>query len=366
MKYFLIAGESSGDQHAARLMEALVRKDPEASFSFLGGDDMEMTGGTAVVHIREMAFMGFTQILSKLGRIRKNFKTARQAILKFRPDVLILVDYPGFNLRMAKWAKNQKFKVHYYIAPKVWAWNTGRVKKLKAYIDEVYSILPFEELFFQQHQLTCIYVGNPVLEAIEKNIVRQSDERRTKAGKVAILPGSRKQEIERMLPMMLSVVEDFPEYSFIIAGMSVHRGLYQNLLSESDRIELRFDDTWEVLNDSTAALVTSGTATLETALLGIPQVVCYKTNPISFLIAKQLIKVPYISLVNLILDVPAVPELIQSDCSRHKLKSALSLILPGGSNREGQLEIASMLREKLGSIPVSDNLSDLIISSLDR
>lgn len=366
MKYFLIAGEASGDQHAARLMEALLRKDTDAVFSFLGGDNMEKTGGSAVVHIREMAFMGFTQILSKLGRIRKNFKTAKQAIQRFNPDVLILVDYAGFNLKMAKWAKNHGFLVYYYIAPKVWAWNTNRVKKLKAFTNQVFSILPFEEAFFQSHHLQCTYVGSPVLEAIETNLVLHSETRRIASGNIAILPGSRKQEIERILPLMLSVVDDFPDYRFIIAGMSAHKELYKDLLPESDRIELRFDDTWEVLNDSAASLVTSGTATLETSLIGIPQIVCYKTNPISFQIARRLIKVRYISLVNLILDAPAVPELIQSECNRDQIKSRLSSILPDGSSRHDQLEINSLLREKLGSFSVSCNLSSLIINSLDR
>jgi len=365
MRYFLIAGEASGDHHAARLIEALVRKDSNAVFSFLGGDEMEKTGGVSVVHIREMAFMGFTQILLKLRRIRKNFKIAKQAILRFKPDVLILVDYAGFNLKMAKWANAKGLLVHYYIAPKVWAWNTGRVKKLKAYTNQIYSILPFEQAFFNSHKLNCTYVGNPVLEAIEINIVKHSELKRAASRKIAVLPGSRKQEIERILPLMLSVLDDFPDYRFIIAGMSAHKDLYKKLLPDSDRIELCLDDTWEVLNNSSASLVTSGTATLEASLIGIPQIVCYKTNTISFQIAKRVIKVPYISLVNLILERPAVPELIQSYCSRHNLKSALSLILPGGENRDDQLEITSLLHDKLGSLPASNNLASLIINSLN-
>lgn len=364
MKYFLIAGEPSGDQHAAVLMEALASRDKEARFSFLGGDEMESRAGSAVVHIREMAFMGFTQIVAKLGKIRKNFRAAKRGLESFDPDVLILVDYPGFNLRMAKWAKKKGYKVFYYISPKVWAWNKKRVKKLEKFTDHIFSILPFEEDFFKNYRVNFSYVGNPVMEAIEKNVDLLSEKERLLSKKIAVLPGSRKQEIERILPMMLSVLDDFPEHRFVIAGMESHRDLYRKLLPDSDRIEIRYNQMWDVLNNSEASMVTSGTATLETSLMGVPQVVCYITNPISFRIARSLIKVPYISLVNLILDELAVPELIQDNCNRKKIESELRMILADGIARSRQLEIISRLRKILGPTDVSNKLSLLIINAL--
>lgn len=364
MKFFLIAGEPSGDQHAARLMQALQRLDPDAEFAFLGGDAMEGVGGTAVIHTRDMAFMGFTQLIFKLGRIRKNFQVAKKALSDFHPDALILIDYPGFNLRMARWAFRKGYPVNYYIAPKVWAWNTSRVKKLKSFTHQVYSILPFETSFFEKHQVASVYVGNPVLEDIDNQVKRMSDSERIAKKTIALLPGSRKQEIEYILPEMLSVIGDFPEYRFVVAGMEGHRDLYQRLIPALENVELRYGQSREILNSSVAALVTSGTATLETALIGIPQLVCYKTTGLSYWIAKKVIRVPYISLPNLILEGPAVPELIQDYCSRNFLSEGLHHILPGGDAREDQLELTGRLRDRLGAFSASDRVASLIISSL--
>jgi len=364
MKYFLIAGEISGDQHAAKLMLALQKKDTEAEFAFLGGDSMESVGGKAVVHIRNMAFMGFTQLLSRLGQIRKNFRSAKAGILNFKPDVLILVDYGGFNLRMAKWAHSQNITTHYYIPPKIWAWNSGRVKKIKAYVDHVYTTLPFENDFYKESGVDCTYGGNPVLEDLQGVNINSQDQRQDDKI-VALLPGSRRQEISRVLPVMLDVAKEFSDYKFVIAGMSGQKSLYEHILGSDSKVEIVFDQTRELLGRSIAALVTSGTATLETALMDVPQLVCYKTNSLSYHIAKMLIKVPYISLVNLILEGPAVPEHIQGQCRQDLLVSNLKMILPGGSNYEAQLDICSQLKNVLGERSCSEYVSALIVKSLD-
>ncbi len=365
MKYFLIAGEPSGDQHASRLMQALAEKDPKANFRFLGGDRMAEIGGKPVVHIREMAFMGFSQVLTNLGQIRRNFKRAKKAIYNFDPDVIILVDYPGFNLRMAKWSRKKGYNTYYYIAPAVWAWNTRRVYSLKKSCDRIFSILPFEPEFFRKYGMEVDYVGNPVFEEIQSVQKSLAGNDRGQKKQIALLPGSRKQEIERILPEMLSVISYFDEYEFVLAAMDSHRDLYEKLIPETCRIRLEFNRPLEVLNNSDAALVTSGTATLETALMSVPQVICYKANAISYQIARRLIKVPYISLVNLILEGPAIPELIQGNCRTDKLLACLKSILPGGENHENQLLLARSIQEKLGVQKASINLSGLITRSLE-
>jgi len=365
VKYFLIAGELSGDQHAGRLMQALREKDQEAEFQFLGGDNMSQFGGKPIVHIKEMAFMGFTKVLANLGKIRINFQKARHAIIKFYPDVIIFVDYPGFNLRMAKWAKSRGYSTHYYIAPAVWAWNTRRVYKLKKYCDRLYSILPFEKDFFKKYGLDVDYVGNPVYEDIERIQADLPDVNPTESRKIALLPGSRRQEIQRVLPEMLAVIDHFEEYEFVIAAMDSHKALYDSLIPKDCRVSLEYNRPLEILNESAAALVTSGTATLETALMGIPQIVCYKAGHLSYLIAKSLIKVEYISLVNLILNGPAIPELIQGNLKSEYIIDCLKSILPGGPNHEDQLEISDLVREKLGDAKVSNVLAELITSRLN-
>ena len=364
MRYFIIVGEPSGDVHAAWLMKALLEQDPSAEFAFFGGDEMTRVGGKPLVHIREMAFMGFTQLIGHLGQIRRNFNRARLEIRKFRPDVLLLVDYPGFNLRIARWMKGEGFTVYYYIPPKVWAWNTRRVRFLRKYTDRIFSILPFETGFFMKHGIKVDYVGNPVYEQVSNRSTSLPKVNRERSRQIALLPGSRAQEIERILPEMLALIPDFESYHFVVAGMEDHRPLYDKLIPVSDRIGVEFTGTMEVLNGSVAALVTSGTATLETALMGIPQVVCYKTNRLSYLIAKRLIKVRYISLVNLILDRAAVPELIQEQCNRTLLRDQLIQILPGGEKRSGQLDLPRQLEKELGSKRVAGRLSALIIKYL--
>ncbi len=365
MKYFLIAGEPSGDQHAGRLIKALREKDQEAEFLFLGGDRMSDSGQKPVVHIREMAFMGFTQVLSHLGKIRINFKKAKEAILNFNPDVIIYVDYPGFNMRMAKWAKSKGFRNYYYILPAVWAWNTKRINKLRKYCDLLYSILPFEKEFYQKNGMDVDYVGNPVYEDIRIVKDQLPEYNPTLSRQVALLPGSRKQEILRILPEMLAIIPDFPDFDFVIAAMDTHKDLYKSIIPDDCKVKLEFNNALEVLSKSSAALVTSGTATLETALMGIPQLVCYKAGSLSYHIAKRLVKVKYISLVNLILDGPAVPELIQHYFKAEYIRECLKSILPGGANHQDQLDISDLVREKLGPLESSKELADLIVSRLN-
>ncbi len=360
MKYFLIAGEPSGDQHASRLMKSLLEKDTNADFKFLGGDSMAEHAGEPVVHIREMAFMGFTQVLAHLGQIRRNFVRAKKAILEFNPDVIIMVDYPGFNLRMAKWAKRKGFKSYYYIAPAVWAWNTKRVKSIKSNCERVFCILPFEPEFYGKYGMEVDYVGNPVFEEVLQKKKEMPEIMSGHSKQIALLPGSRKQEIERILPEMLSLVSHFADYKFVIAAMESHKGLYASLIPDNCSVQLEYGRHFEILNESVAALVTSGTATLETALMGVPQVICYKTNKLSYQIARRLIKVPYISLVNLILDGPAIPELIQDDFNYKNLSECLKEILPGGINQKDQLLLAGRIQKKLGFHNVADNAASLI------
>ncbi len=366
MKYFLIAGEPSGDQHASRLMQELTERDSDADFQFLGGDLMAEIGGKPIVHIREMAFMGFTQILAHLGQIQQNFIRAKKAIIEFNPDVIIFVDYPGFNLRMAKWAKKKAYRTYYYIAPAVWAWNTRRVYSLRSNCDKIFSILPFEQEFFRKYDMEVDYVGNPVFEEVHRIKKGLPEGSHRQSRQIALLPGSRKQEIERILPQMLSVISYFDNYEFVIAAMDTHKDLYGRLIPDSCSVSLEFNRPLEILNNSVAALVTSGTATLETALMGVPQIICYKANAISYQIARRLIKVPYISLVNLILEGPAVPELIQDNCNTKNLAECLKGILPGGSNCEDQLELTQRIQDRIGAPKASGNLAELIIRYLDQ
>jgi lipid-A-disaccharide synthase len=366
VRYFLIAGEASGDQHAGRLMKSLFKLDKQAEFAFLGGERMSETGGEPIVHIREMAFMGFTQVIANIGKIRKNFRKAKEGVLKFLPDVIIFIDYPGFNMRMAAWAKKLGFRTHYYIPPSVWAWNTRRIYKLKKNCDRIFTILPFEKDFYKRYGLEVEYAGNPVFEAISSVRPDLSANGGSDEKKIALLPGSRRQEISRMLPVMLSVMPFLPGYRFVIAALSDHREMYKDIAAKKPGIEIIYNQPLEVLKGSSAALVTSGTATLETALMGIPQVVCYKSGTVSYLIARSLIKVPYISLVNLILQGPAIPELIQGNCNTRMVAECLKSIVPGGANHSDQLKIAAMVGEKLGDPEVSGRLAGLIYSDLER
>lgn len=333
MKYYLIAGEASGDLHGSNLMEALRSCDPDAEFRFWGGDLMQQQGGTLVKHYRDLAFMGFVEVAKNLNTILKNIRFCKADILEFRPDVLIFIDYPGFNLRIAKWAKKQGFPTHYYISPQIWAWKEGRIKAIKRDVDEMYVILPFEKPYYEdKHGYPVHFVGHPLIDAIAKRPLVDPEAFRSKHGLdkrpvIALLPGSRKQEISKMLSIMLSMVSEYPDHQFVVAGAPSQEASFYNEQLQGFDAKLIENDTYDLLSLSAAALVTSGTATLETALHKVPQVVCYKGNPVSYQIAKRIIKLDYISLVNLILDKPAVTELIQGELNKKRLKEELDRIL---------------------------------------
>ncbi|MCT4604145.1 MAG: lipid-A-disaccharide synthase [Marinifilum sp.] len=375
MRYYIIAGEASGDLHASNLMKEIKEEDPAAEFRFWGGDLMQAQGGELVKHYRETAFMGFVTVLKNLGKIRANFSLCEKDFLKYKPDVLILVDYPGFNLRMAKFAKKNGIRVHYYISPKIWAWKEGRVKKIKAYVDRMFTIFPFETEFYKKHNYEVSFGGNPLLDAIENRPNRgESFEDFTTKNKlstkpiVALLAGSRKQEIERLLPVMLDVVDEFPDYQFVVAAApSITKEFYSQVVG-SRNVKFVYEQTYDLLQQSKAALVTSGTATLETALLRIPQVVCYITSggKLLYAIGKRLLKVKYISLVNLVMDKLIVKELIQQYCNKESVSEELKLILEEGNHRTNMLNDYQLLHEKLGGAGASARFAKLIVEDLKQ
>lgn len=341
MKYYLIAGEASGDLHGSNLMKALKTEDPAADFRIWGGDLMQEAGGDLRKHYRELAFMGFVEVLKNLRTIVRNLRFCEQDILAYQPDALILIDYPGFNLRIAKWAKEQGIKVLYYISPQIWAWHTSRVHQIKANVDRMYVILPFEKDFYAKYNCEVDFVGHPLLDVV-KGYAAAPDFRSknglTEAPIIALLPGSRKQEIIRMLSVMLEMAPLFPQYQFVIAGApSMPAAFYEQILAEKQRpqnVKLVQKQTYDLLSQAEAALVTSGTATLETALFQVPEVVCYRGNNLSYQIAKRLISVKYISLVNLIVDKPLVKELIQNDFNPKVLHNELEKILQPVARQE--------------------------------
>jgi len=372
MKYYIIAGEASGDLHASNLMKELKLLDPEAQFRCWGGDLMQAAGGELVKHYSSLAFMGFTEVLLNLRTILGNLKFCKEDISAFKPDVMILVDYPGFNLRMAKFAHHAGFKVFYYISPQVWAWKQSRVHSIRKYVDKMFVILPFEKEYYAGFGVKVDFVGHPLHDAIAGDTATSSEggfRIRNRIGEqalIAMLPGSRKQEIERVLPIMLSIVPDYKKYQFIIAGVSsVGQGFYEKFL-EGNKAHIIFDETRELLRNSEAALVTSGTATLETAMIGIPQVVCYKGGQLSYLIARQLIKVPFISLVNLIAGRQVVEELIQKKLNRKTLGQALARILPGQAERTRILADYKELNKQLGSEKASQKAARLMITYMHQ
>jgi lipid-A-disaccharide synthase len=362
MKYYIIAGEASGDLHAANLIKSLKKEDANTSIRAWGGDRMKAQGATLVKHYRDLAFMGFWEVAKNLLTIFKNIRFCKEDILAFQPDAIILIDYPGFNLRIAKWAKSQKIPVHYYISPQVWAWKENRVALMEKVIDYLYVILPFEKTFFEnKHQLGVDFVGHPLLDEIaqfdagDAEIFRTTHKLPKDKPIVALLPGSRAQEVSKMVRIMSDTAKEFPEYCFVI-GVAPHLNetLFENL-----GLNIVKNDTYTLLSHAHAALVTSGTATLETALFKVPQIVCYKTSALSYAIGKQVVKLPYISLVNLILDQMVVPERIQRNCNPNQLSSDLSEILHG-SVRTAQLEAYKVLKTKLGGSGASDQTAKLI------
>ncbi|WP_026836518.1 lipid-A-disaccharide synthase [Gillisia sp. JM1] len=371
MKYYLIAGEASGDLHASNLMLALKKADPEAEFRFWGGDLMQEAGGTLVKHYRELAFMGFLEVIANLRTILKNIKVCKNDILKYKPDTIIFIDYPGFNMRIAKWAKELNISTQYYISPQIWAWKENRINAIKRDVDEMYVILPFEKEFYEEkHQFPVHFVGHPLLDAIAKKDLVVPDEFRKKHNLderpiIALLPGSRKQEISKMLETMLSITEDFKEYQFVIAGAPSQDAEFYKPFIKKKNVHLVLNRTYDVLSLSAAALVTSGTATLETALFKVPEVVCYKGSTISYQIAKRVVDLDYISLVNLIMDKEVVTELIQNDFNSKKLKIELNKILDT-KNRETIFEAYFELERKLGGAGASEKTAQLIYKSIKK
>ena len=368
LKYYIIAGEASGDLHASNLMKAIKGKDENAEFRFWGGDLMtKVSGEKPVKHYRELAFMGFLEVVQNLKTILNNIKFCKADLQKYQPDVLILVDYPGFNLRIAKFAKELGIKVVYYISPQLWAWKEGRVETIKKYVDEMLVILPFEKDFYKKYQVESHFVGHPLLDAIsglkELNVDEFKKENHLNEKEIiALLPGSRKQEITKMLETMLSVRSHFPDYQFVIAGApSLDKNFYEQFVDAD--VHFVSNKTYDLLRCSKAALVTSGTATLETALLDIPEVVCYKGSRISYEIGKRLIKnIKYISLVNLIMDREVVKELIQNELTTENLVKELKLIL--GENRNAILSDYQELKEKLGNSGASENAAEIIVNMI--
>lgn len=364
MKYYIIAGEASGDLHGSNLVKALFNEDAEAELRGWGGDKMQEAGVELIKHIRDLAFMGFTEVLANLGTIFSNIKYCKKDIEYWQPDALILIDYPGFNLRIADWAHEKKIKVIYYISPQVWAWHESRVHKIKKIVDLMIVILPFEKDFYARFNYTVKYVGHPLLDIIP---ALNNENKLTEENKpvVALLPGSRKQEIRRMLPVMLSVVKDFPDFQFMLAcAPSINEEYYDEFLDQYPQVKKFKNKTYDLLKQSSAALVTSGTATLETALFGVPEVVCYKGNALSYLIAKRLIKVKYISLVNLIMDKEIVKELIQDECNSDNLKQELRVLMEP-IHRKVLHENYILLREKLGNRGASERAAVQILQFLE-
>ncbi|MBL7719974.1 MAG: lipid-A-disaccharide synthase [Flavipsychrobacter sp.] len=362
MRYYLVAGEASGDLHGGNLVREIHLQDKAADVRCWGGDKMQAAGATLVKHYRDLAFMGFVEVLKHLRTILRNIDFCKRDILEFRPDVLVLIDYPGFNMRIAEWARRQGIKVVYYISPQVWAWKEGRVKKIKRDVDKMLVILPFEVDFYRKWNFEATYVGHPLVEVVrhekEQVPVRRLGDKPT----IALLPGSRGQEIKIKLPIMLQMVRHFPQYQFVVAGApSQPDSLYHQLIG-NEKVMLVRNDTYNLLKQSAAALVTSGTATLETALFGVPQVVCYKGNPISYWLATKLIKVKYISLVNLIMDKPVVTELIQHELNEQRLLEELGALLADSDRRRQLLADYATLWHRLGDSPASARAAAEIVA----
>ena len=368
MKYYIIAGEASGDLHGSNLMKALLKRDDKATIRFWGGDLMQSIGGELVMHFKERQFMGFAEVIFNLRKILGLIKFCKTDIEHFQPDVIIFIDNSGFNLRIAKWAKEKNYKTHYYISPQVWASRAGRVEKIKRDIDEMYVILPFEKAFYKTYDYEVHFVGHPLIDAIAGRPQVEEAKFRKDHGLsdkpiIALLPGSRKQEITKMLGVMLSLVNDFKDYQFVIAGAPSQDFSFYKSFIKSDNVSFISNKTYDLLSISNAALVTSGTATLETALFKVPQVVCYKANAISYQIAKRIITLKYISLVNLIMDREVVTELIQGDFNKKRLKKELSAIL-GTERRERLFLEYYELEQKLGGRGASANTAKLIYEAL--
>ncbi len=373
MKYYIIAGEASGDLHGSNLVASLRQKDPGAKIRAWGGDKMRKNGANIVKNYHDLAFMGFVEVLMNLNTVLKNIRFCKQDITEFKPDAIVLIDYPGFNLKIAKWAKKKGYKVFYYISPQVWAWKRRRVYTIKKVVDKMLCILPFEKKFYDNYDVDCQFVGHPLLdeiakvEPVDKNKFFKANRLSPKKEIVALLPGSRKQEVSRMLQVMLEVVKMFPSYQFVVAcAPSLPVSFYKKIIGEKSNVRLVLNRTYQLLQLSSAAIVTSGTATLETALLDVPEVVCYKANKASYLIARQLAKVKYICLVNLIMDRPVVKELIQNDMTAANIRDELQSLLNSSKRQKKLLEDYEELKYALGNAGASDRAAETIITYVKR
>lgn len=371
MRYYLIAGEASGDMHAANLMENLKIKDPKAEFRFWGGDRMQQQGGTLVKHYKNHAFMGFVEVLMNLPVILNNLKACKKDLQTYAPDVLILIDYPGFNLRIASFAHKQNIKVVYYISPQIWAWKENRVHKIKRIVDKMFVILPFEKEFYAKHDFNVYFVGHPLLDEMQKREKYFDEADFRKANNlddrpvVALLPGSRVQEIKRMLPVMLKTAESFQDYQFVIAGTKhIDEKLYYKIIDGHD-VHLLIDKTYPVLQIAYAGLITSGTASLETALFKVPQLVMYKASAISYQIARRLVKLNFISVANLVFNKEVFKEFIQNDCRSDKIRAELFQILENEDYREEMFSNYALLWKKLGGDGASERTANGIVDFLN-
>ena len=359
MKYYIITGEPSGDLHAANLVFELKKCDKNAEIRAWGGDRLIAEGVQIAKHIKDTAFMGLWSVLKNLRAIKSNLDYCKKDIINFKPDALVLVDYPGFNLKIAQFAKKQGIKVFYYISPKVWAWNKSRISKIKKFVDHLIVIFPFEVDFYKKYGMEVAYVGNPLLDEIGKGDFKFSY--KSDKNIIALLPGSRKQEIEKILPIMLSVVDEFPEYEFVIAATKTFEKDYYNKFIQNDNVALVFDETYSLLDKSSFALVTSGTATLETALFKVPQVVCYKTNWLTYIIAKALVKIDFLSLVNILMNKVVVKELIQSELNKENLKLGINSII---NKNESIIKDYDRLINLLDKKGASKNVAQFIIETI--
>ncbi|MBP9689649.1 MAG: lipid-A-disaccharide synthase [Bacteroidia bacterium] len=363
MKYFLIAGEASGDLHGANLIKAIKQKDDSAEFNYWGGDLMQAEANGLLMHYKKVNIMGFVEVVLNLSTILKNINTCKQQIEAFNPDVVILIDYPGFNLRIAEFCKSKNIKTAYYIAPKIWAWKENRGKKLERFIDELLLIFPFEVPYFKKWKVKSTYVGNPLLDAIANH---QPDEKfkleyvTNNKPIIALLPGSRKQEINRILPLMMQVITKFSNYQFIIGGApGLDPEFYTPFLNQ--QVKVVFGKTYDLMLHAQGAIVCSGTATLETALFNVPQVCGYVANPISYKIARLLVKnIKYISLVNLCLDRPAITELLQNEFTINNVTNELNAVLKGGDKHNMLMADYTQLKQDLGGIGASANAANIV------
>ncbi len=372
MKLYIIAGEASGDLHGSNLIRSIRSENSNIDFRCWGGDKMKNAGGNVVKHINELAFMGFIEVLVNLKTILSNISFCKSDIVEYAPDAIVLIDYPGFNLRIAEWAKKNKIPVYYYISPQIWAWNQSRVHKIKRCVDQMYTILPFEKEFYKKFDYEVDYVGHPLIEEISKfenlkSIKNDFHETNgfSKKPIIALLPGSRVQEIRTKLPIMLKAVKPYKDYQIIVAGApNIEKSTYKKFGLKDQNII--FNKTYELLFNSKIAIVASGTATLETALIGVPQVVCYKGSWISYYIARMLIKIKYISLVNLIMDKKIIVELIQNNCNPIKIQRELNKIMTDKKYRNQMLSSYKDLRLLLGSVVASKKVAQSLIKRLEN